>query len=81
MWRERRLNRRLLTDMTSERQAEGAKGSGVGDRGEEGATGLDSARKAQRAGKLSFHTRSSKWSRTIEKHRVGGGMQVNYQVL
>ena len=31
MWRERRLNRRLLTDITSERQAEGAKGSAVGE--------------------------------------------------
>ena len=53
MWRERRLNRRLLTDVTSERQAESAKGSAVGERREEGANGLDSARKAQRAGKRS----------------------------
>ena len=53
MWRERRLNRRLLTDVTSERQTESAKGSAVGERGEEGTNGLDSARKAQRAGKRS----------------------------
>ena len=53
LWRERRLNRRLLTDMTSERQAGGAEGSGVGERGEEGANGLESACKVQRAGKRS----------------------------
>ena len=51
--REQRLNRRYISDGAYERQAEDAKGIEVGKRGKDGAEGLDSARKAQRAGKRS----------------------------
>ena len=51
--REQRLNRRFISHGEYERQAEDAEGSGVGERGEDGAEGLDSAHKAQRAGKRS----------------------------
>ena len=51
--REQRLTRRYISDGAYERQAEDAEGIGVGERRKDGADGLDSARKAQGAGKRS----------------------------